>query len=240
MTTLNRDTPFPKAEMLPRVTSLLQLLMNILRSNPDPSLFALITALFEQLQTLVLMNEQHVPLEMMVLYANNIVFYLQTYYQQRFGQPASAQSPSMAFPTPIEPVSSGVTPAFEPTPPVIAVPTPIEPRPVAPKPAVSKFARVLDSPAFIPKPSSPPPPPPPPLQRIPLPVRPKRILPICEPECIVCMDNRKEVALEPCNHKICCKGCITDWVATTRKKTSQNEVTCPLCRSVITGPQSIL
>lgn len=50
-------------------------------------------------------------------------------------------------------------------------------------------------------------------------------------ECLICMDQTKDVVFAPCGHFCSCGGCAQLLLATTSSSTSSS--TCPLCRTAI-------
>lgn len=53
--------------------------------------------------------------------------------------------------------------------------------------------------------------------------------------CIVCLDNRLQVLLKPCNHLVFCLDCARD----TAKKQGEEVFSCPKCRAVATGAERV-
>jgi len=50
-------------------------------------------------------------------------------------------------------------------------------------------------------------------------------------ECIICMTNRRDVLLRPCNHVVCCTGCWNDIQA--RAIQAKTIKCCPVCRQKV-------
>jgi hypothetical protein len=52
-------------------------------------------------------------------------------------------------------------------------------------------------------------------------------------ECIVCMDNKKEIILEPCGHLVYCYVCCSNYYNNCYDKMKKLE--CPMCRIEVNG-----